>query len=176
MDLLTASWRQNDQLQQWDARNNACELNETLDWDGIKLSNVPCFLYTCQFSKKHQDMIIAGGSNSNEVKLFDKSSNNKPFCAIYNLPREIDTVDFSYDDSMFAISGADGYVRVFSISEVWSYSQYFNIKSIINVNRWWINFKVSFERLFPPLLPRQQLLKAFLRRKLNLFASTGLPL
>lgn len=63
-------------------------------------------------------MIIAGGSSSNQVKLFDKSNNNKPFCAIYNLCREIDTVDFSYDDSMFAISGADGYVRVFGINEV----------------------------------------------------------
>lgn len=63
-------------------------------------------------------MIIAGGSNSNEVKLFDKSNNNKPFCAIHALPREIDTVDFSYDDSLFAIAGADGFVRVFQISEV----------------------------------------------------------
>lgn len=63
-------------------------------------------------------MIIAGGSSSNEVKLFDKSNNNKPFCAIYNLPREIATVDFSHDDSMFAISGADGYVRLFGLSEV----------------------------------------------------------
>lgn len=85
MDLLTASWRQNDQLQQWESRK--CQLNETLDWDGIKVSNTPCFLYACQFSKKNKDMIIAGGSNSNEVKLFDKSNNNKPFCAIYNLPR-----------------------------------------------------------------------------------------
>lgn len=118
MDILTASWRQHDQLQQWDARDNACSLNETLDWDGIKLAGLPCFLYTCQFSKKHQDLIAAGGSNSNEVKLFDKSNNNKPFCAIYNLPREVDTIDFSYDDSMLAISGADGYVRVFEISEV----------------------------------------------------------
>jgi hypothetical protein len=32
-------------------------------------------------------MIAAGGRNANEVKLFDKSNNNKPFCAIYNLPR-----------------------------------------------------------------------------------------
>jgi hypothetical protein len=30
MDLLTASWRQNDQLQQWESRK--CQLNETLDW------------------------------------------------------------------------------------------------------------------------------------------------
>ena len=36
MDLLTASWRQNDQLQQWESRK--CQLNETLDWDGIKVS------------------------------------------------------------------------------------------------------------------------------------------
>lgn len=50
------------------------------------------------------------------MKLFDKSNNNKPFCAIYNLPREIGTIDFSYNDEMVAISGADGYVRVFSIS------------------------------------------------------------
>ena len=76
-------------------------------------------------------MIAAGGSNSNEVKLFDKSNNNKPFCAIYNLPREIDTIDFSYDDSKLAISGADGYVRVFEISLVWSIissiiSEFFN--------------------------------------------------
>jgi WD40 repeat protein len=63
-------------------------------------------------------LIIAGGSSSNEVKLFDKSNNNKPFCAIYNLPREIDTVDFSHDDEMFAISGADGYVRVFQLTEM----------------------------------------------------------
>lgn len=87
MDILTASFKQNDQLQQWDGRKNSCELNETLDWDGIKVSNVPCFLYTCQFSKKHKDMIAAGGRNANEVKLFDKRNNNKPFCAIYNLPR-----------------------------------------------------------------------------------------
>ncbi len=62
-------------------------------------------------------MIIAGGSNSNEVKLFDKSNNNKPFCAIYNLPRQIDTVDFSHDDQMFVISGADGLIRVFKVDE-----------------------------------------------------------
>ena len=87
MDMLTASYRQNDQLQQWDCRKNACMLNETLRWDEIKVSPVPCFLYTCQFSKKHKDMIAAGGRNANEVKLFDKNSNNEPFCAIYNLPR-----------------------------------------------------------------------------------------
>ena len=61
-------------------------------------------------------MIIAGGSNSNEVKLFDKSNNNKPFCVIYNLPREISTLDFSHDDGMFAVSGADGYLRMFSVN------------------------------------------------------------
>ena len=33
MDILTASYRQNDQLQQWDCKNNGCQLNETLRWD-----------------------------------------------------------------------------------------------------------------------------------------------
>lgn len=81
------------------------------------MSSTPCLLYAGQFSKKNNDIILAGGSNANEVKLFDKSNNNKPFCCIYGLPREIDTVDFSHDDKLFAISGADGLVRVFRISE-----------------------------------------------------------
>lgn len=114
--ILTASWKQTDQLQQWEARKGS--LNETLDWDGLKVSNTPCFLYSGQFSKKNNDIIVAGGSNANEVKLFDKSNNNKPFCCIHDLPREIDTVDFSHDDQLFAISGADGLIRVFKISEV----------------------------------------------------------
>lgn len=63
IDILTASWKQTDQLQQWDARKGS--LNETIDWDGLKVSNDPCFLYAGQFSKKNNDMILAGGSNAN---------------------------------------------------------------------------------------------------------------
>ena len=84
----------------------------------MKVSSTPCFLYAGQFSKKNNDIIVAGGSNANEVKLFDKSNNNKPFCCIYDLPREVDTVDFSHDDSLLAISGGDGLIRVFQVNEV----------------------------------------------------------
>ena len=63
------------------------------------------------------------------MKLFDKSNNNKPFCAIYNLPREIDTVDFSHDDQKFVISGADGLVRVFKIDELnWDFMKWIELK------------------------------------------------
>ena len=73
-------------------------------------------MYAGQFSKKNNDIILAGGSGANEVKLFDRSNNNKAFCCIYSLPREIYSVDFSHDDKMFAITGADGLVSVFRIS------------------------------------------------------------
>jgi WD40 repeat protein len=68
-------------------------------------------------SAKRNDIILAGGSDANEVKLFDRSNNNKSFCCVHELQREIVTVNFSHDDKMFAISGAYGMVRVFRISE-----------------------------------------------------------
>jgi len=50
----------------------------------------------------------------NEVRLFDTLKDMDPFCSIYNLPREIYTMDFGNKGTSFAVSGGDGLVRIFS--------------------------------------------------------------
>ena len=50
----------------------------TIDWNAtVKTSNDPVFLYSGQFSKIDQTLILAGGSNSNEAKLFDRNNMDK---------------------------------------------------------------------------------------------------
>jgi hypothetical protein len=50
----------------------------TIDWDAnLKTSNDPIFLYSGQFSKIDGSLILAGGSNANEAKLFDRNNLEK---------------------------------------------------------------------------------------------------
>jgi COMPASS component SWD3 len=75
-EILTASWTQEQQLQTWDLGTG--KLFMTIDWNAnIKTSNDPVFLYAGQFSKIDQTLILAGGSNSNEAKLFDRNNMDK---------------------------------------------------------------------------------------------------
>jgi hypothetical protein len=47
----------------------------TVGWDTtLKTSFDPIFLYAGQFYKKDGTLILAGGSNTNEVKLFDREN------------------------------------------------------------------------------------------------------
>ena len=68
-------------------------------------------LYTTQFQKNSYDLILAGGSGSNEVKVFDGDSFFEPCYRIFNLSRACYTADFSNSGEMFAIGGGDGVVR-----------------------------------------------------------------
>lgn len=60
-------------------------------------------------------MIIAGGSGSNEVKVFDGNTLFKPCAQIRDLSRATFTVDFSNSGDMFAMAGGDGVIRVFNV-------------------------------------------------------------
>ena len=60
----------------------------------MKTSSEPVFLYAAQFSKIDGTLILAGGSNSNEAKLFDRTDIEKAVVSIYDLAREVNTVDF----------------------------------------------------------------------------------
>lgn len=117
--ILTASWTQTNQLQTWDLREGGDESRNkpvtTIDWDtSLKNSNEPIFLYSGQFSKMDGALILAGGSNANEAKLFDRDNFYKCICNITDLPREVDTVDFGNNSNNFCIAGGDGLLRVFS--------------------------------------------------------------
>mmetsp|Transcript_4612 Transcript_4612/g.3819 ORF Transcript_4612/g.3819 Transcript_4612/m.3819 type:complete len:101 (+) Transcript_4612:457-759(+) len=84
--------------------------------DGPKTSVDPTMLYAGQFSKNDGSLVLAGGSNANEARLFDRESLDRCACVIYDLSREVNTVDFGNKGDKFAIGGSDGYVRMFAIS------------------------------------------------------------
>mmetsp|Transcript_17312 Transcript_17312/g.2396 ORF Transcript_17312/g.2396 Transcript_17312/m.2396 type:complete len:98 (+) Transcript_17312:156-449(+) len=91
-----------------------------IDWDQhVKhptANGEPVFCYAGQFSKNDGTVILAGGSNTNEVKLFDRIRGDKDIVGIYDLTREVDCLDFSNGGAKFVFSGGDGYVRLFSMN------------------------------------------------------------
>ena len=63
--ILTGSWREEDQLQLWDYGSG--QLINTLEWGSR------CALYAAQSSDDGK-RIAAGGSGSNELRVFDTNS------------------------------------------------------------------------------------------------------
>jgi len=116
--VLTGSWRVQKQLQLWDT--GTAKLMNNISWrntstvTGISQSE-PCMIYAAQFSKEPKgDTIIAGGSGSNEAKLFDRNKNYQVFSTI-PAPRACYTVDISPDGTMIAVSGGDACVRIMNL-------------------------------------------------------------
>lgn len=118
--LLTGSWRVQKQLQLWDV--GTAKLLNHISWRntssvpgmGITQSE-PCMIYSAQFSKDPKgDTIVAGGSGSNEAKLFDRNKNYQVFSTI-PAPKACYTVDISPDGTMAAVSGGDSCVRIMNL-------------------------------------------------------------
>jgi len=122
--LLTGSWRVDESVQLWDFGTAKCI--ETLQW---KQSAGPspgqvidgnCMVFSAQFSKDpSSSLIVAGGSQENEAKVFDRTKGNKVVGAVMALNKPVFSVDFSCgmaQPEMVAVGGADGQVRVFNVS------------------------------------------------------------
>jgi len=113
--ILTGSFETSNQLQMWDL--GTCKPISTVNWDdGPRTTTDPVQIYASQFSKVDGSLILAGGSFSNEVKLFDRNNLDRHVCTIHDLSREVVTVDFSNKGNMFAVSGGDGYIRVYGMN------------------------------------------------------------
>jgi WD40 repeat protein len=114
--ILTGQYDDKKQLQLWYLHNG--ELAEDIPFNDKLPSEKQCSVFTCQFQKNTHDLIIAGGSGSNEVKIFDGDSAYEPFepCfKIKNLSRPCLSVDFSNSGDMFACGGGDGVIRCFNV-------------------------------------------------------------
>ena len=70
-------------------------------------------LYAACFNKK-QDLIIAGGAGSNEVRIFDYNNGNL-VGKISNLERSVLTIDTSKTSNLFAFGSSDSCLRVMDI-------------------------------------------------------------
>jgi WD40 repeat protein len=73
-------------------------------------------VYAAQFSKAGTPgpvRIVAGGSGSNEMRLFDRSSLSP--LAMMKLPKGVYGLDFAHDGRRIAVAGGDCTVRVVTV-------------------------------------------------------------
>ena len=115
--LVTGSWRTENQLEMWDLRE------QKPNPIGIKWENdlgvSPVKLYASQISQHNGRFLLAGGSGTNEARLYDLMQDTKvtPTVLAYmkGLSKACYTVDFSNQGDMCAISGGDGLIRIIDI-------------------------------------------------------------
>ena len=112
--ILTGSWRNKDQLELWDY--SARKKLSTIEWEkGLNIENA--YIYSCEFSKANNDTIVAGCSNLNQVKVFDRKNENQPFGKISNLSKGVYSVDYANKMDLFGFCGGDGRIHVVQIGK-----------------------------------------------------------
>jgi len=115
-EIVTGSWRQKDQLQTWDFGTG--NLISTVPWvaNPLQSSGPACMLYAACFSKDGEGRFIgAGGSGSNEAKVFDHKNANSIVGTITGLTRGVFTMDFSPDGTKVAVAGGDASIRILDL-------------------------------------------------------------
>ena len=114
--ILIGNKKNKEQLQLYDYKTRG--LLKIIDWEvGYKLDGIN--VYTAQFCKKNDDLIMAGVSGGfNQMKIFSKKNNYSPvFCANY-LPKGCYTSDFGNSSNNLAFGGGEGYVYICSIYNI----------------------------------------------------------
>lgn len=115
-EILSGSWRPNNQLEIWDLR--AGQKTIDIPWNTSTFTTGPaCMLYAAQFSKDGNGRYIAaGGSGLNEAKFFDHANSNSVIGTVTGLTRGIFALDFSPDNCKVAIGGGDSTIRILDIT------------------------------------------------------------
>ena len=113
--ILSGSYRPENQLELWKIENG--EKAETIPWTSSSSSTASsCTLFCAQFSKHIGPKFIgAGGSGSNECKIFDYSDGNKLVGTVTGLSKAVFTLDWSATNAKFAIAGGDNTVRIIDV-------------------------------------------------------------
>jgi COMPASS component SWD3 len=120
-EIVTGSWRPDTQLEIWDYGTGTKKAD--IPWNAAAsyaaLSGQPaCMLYSAQFSKEGAGRYIAaGGSGTNECKVFDHLNNNEVIGTVSGLSRGVFTIDFSPDNEKMAIAGGDASIRILHIGK-----------------------------------------------------------
>lgn len=71
-------------------------------------------LYFGRFDRKWGKYVLTGGATNNLAKIVDIS--NKPYAVFKDFEKELYCGEWSSDNSMIALSGDDGVVRVFEVN------------------------------------------------------------
>jgi len=115
--ILTGSWRSNDQLEFWDV--GSCERVHSTSWRPTGLSEPACFVFTARLSPGESNSLIASGgtcgpSNSGEAKVF-RREHDVTNCLGTLTHLACFSADFSRSSSLVAFGGGDGRVRTLRI-------------------------------------------------------------
>ncbi len=110
---MTGSWRPDHQLELWDLGSGDDLVPIFWESGSQKTSSDPCQIYAAQFLKTTGNLIMAGGSGSNEVKIFDRAVSMKLTTTITDMSRAVYTIDFANQTNLFSIAGGDGQVHLY---------------------------------------------------------------
>ncbi|CAD8172100.1 unnamed protein product [Paramecium pentaurelia] len=111
--ILTGSYRTNNQLQLWDFGTR--QLIQEIQWDKNN-NNSDFYVYSCQFSKINGDTILAGSSGKQELKLFDINNQYQTCGYIQDLQEGVYCVDYGNKSNKFAFGGGEGVVYICSLT------------------------------------------------------------
>jgi COMPASS component SWD3 len=106
--ILTGSYRSNNQLELWDYTSRK-KIRDVF-WDN-ETNPDNALIYGCQFSKVNGKTIIAGCSGLDEVRCFDVNNDYKYFARTGDFKHNIFSVDFANNSDMFSYCGTDGHVH-----------------------------------------------------------------
>lgn len=118
---VTASWRPESPLELWNIFDG--ERISEIPWHQSLLGNQPCLLYAAKFSKSRNAdglprFVAAGGSGSNEARVFELSSgfHTQLVGTVAGLERGVFTVDWSPTRNSLAIGSGDGTIRILDMN------------------------------------------------------------
>lgn len=106
--LLTGSWRPEDPLELWDLRT--LQKTTVVDWGNVPGENA--LLYSAEFSKDGS-VFAAGGSGTNEVKVFDTASTQCVGTA--RLDSAAYTLDWAPSTRLLAVGGGQSGLKILSM-------------------------------------------------------------
>jgi hypothetical protein len=86
-------------------------------WNQSSIRSEPCFLYAAQFLKggNSVSLVAAGGSGTNEAKVFNRDANNRLVGTIAGLSRGVFTLDFAPQGDKMVVAGADAAIRIIDV-------------------------------------------------------------
>eukprot|EP01006_Ploeotia_vitrea_P007897 TRINITY_DN18475_c0_g1_i1.p1 TRINITY_DN18475_c0_g1~~TRINITY_DN18475_c0_g1_i1.p1 ORF type:complete len:349 (-),score=-27.60 TRINITY_DN18475_c0_g1_i1:81-1127(-) len=116
-NVLAASWRIKNTLEIYDFSKGTKVTDIKFNEDGQK----PCMLYAGQYSKEGQGKFIcAGGSSSNEAKIFDHHNDNELIGTLTGLSGGVFSIDWCPQEVVggvqhVAVAGGDLAIRILEV-------------------------------------------------------------
>lgn len=113
MQILTGSWRINEQLEIWDMRK--MKSLKTFPWHHVGNVEEKTYIYSCQFSKVNSNLFAAGSSGTYEIRIFDQLNSGTHIDGSSEFQKGIFSLDFRHRNNTFAYGSGSGKTGIMEI-------------------------------------------------------------